>query len=136
MPGGVAESAVHQTADSSRGSGPTYFADGRISRFSRFCSRMCAAQPAVRAQVNMLVNSGAGTSAWSSTTAELDVRREHAVRLARLELRRRRLLERLGDLEAGRADLARRAAQHRGARVLGAVDAVAEPHQPLALVER
>ena len=31
---------------------------------------MCAAQPAVRAQVNMLVNIDEGMSAWSSTTAD------------------------------------------------------------------
>ena len=40
------------TSESGRSPGPTYFADGRISRASRFCSRMCADQPAVRAQVN------------------------------------------------------------------------------------
>ena len=67
---------------------------------------------------------------------ELDVGGEHAIGLARLELRQRGLLERLGDLEALGADLARGAAQDRGARVLGAVDAVAEAHQALALVER
>ena len=67
---------------------------------------------------------------------ELDVGRQHAVGLARLQLGQRGLLERLGDLEARRAELARGAAQHAGARVLGAVDAVAEAHQPLAAVER
>ena len=67
---------------------------------------------------------------------ELDVGGEHAVGLARLQLRQRGLLERLRDLEALRADLARGAAQDGGARVLGAVDAVAEAHQALALVER
>ena len=46
------------------------------------------------------------------------------------------LLERLGDLVARRAELACRAPQHAGARVLGAVDAVAEAHQALAAVER
>ena len=67
---------------------------------------------------------------------ELDVGGEHAVGLARPQLGERGLLELLGDVEAGRADLARRAAQHPGARVLGAVDAVAEAHQPVARVER
>ena len=67
---------------------------------------------------------------------ELDVRRQHAVGLARLQLGERGLLERLGDLEARRAELARGAPQHPRARVLGAVDAVAEAHQPLAAVER
>lgn len=35
----------------------------------RFCSRMCADQPAVRAQVNIEVNMCAGTSAKSSMIA-------------------------------------------------------------------
>ena len=47
-----------------------YFAVGRISRPSRFCSRMWADQPATRAQVNIGVNSSGGTSASSSTTAD------------------------------------------------------------------
>ena len=67
---------------------------------------------------------------------ELDVGRQHAVGLARLQLGQRGLLERLGDLEPRRADLARGAAQHAGARILGAVDAVAEAHQPVAAVEQ
>src|SRR5690606_19644166 len=57
------------TSDSGREAGPTYLALGRTSRPVRFCSRMCAAQPAVRAQVNIEVNMWAGTSAKSSTTA-------------------------------------------------------------------
>src|SRR5207302_1852728 len=48
----------------------------------------------------------------------------------------RTLLERLGHLEPRRAELLRRAAQHAGARVLGAVDAVPEAHDPLTAVER
>src|SRR6478735_7443147 len=44
-------------------------ADGRISRPVIFCSRMCADQPAVRAQVNIDVNMCAGTSAKSSMIA-------------------------------------------------------------------
>ena len=47
-----------------------YFAVGRISRPSRFCSRMWADQPATRAQVNIDVNRSAGISAKSSTTAD------------------------------------------------------------------
>ncbi len=58
------------TAVIGRGPGPTYFADGRISRPVTFSSRMCADQPARRAQVNIGVNSDAGTSAKSSTTAD------------------------------------------------------------------
>ena len=42
---------------------PTYSAVGRISRPSRFCSRMCADQPATRAQVNIGVKRSGGTSA-------------------------------------------------------------------------
>ncbi len=82
--------------------GPTYFAVGRISRASRFCSRMCAAQPAVRAQVNMLVNIDERDVGVveHDRRPELDVGGEHAVGLARLQLGERGLLERLGDLEA------------------------------------
>ena len=58
------------TSETGRGAGPTYFADGRISLLSFFCSRMCALQPAVRAQVNIDVNMCAGTSAKSRTTAD------------------------------------------------------------------
>ena len=46
-----------------------YRAAGRTSRPVRFCSRMWAAQPAVRAQVNIEVNMCDGTSAKSSTMA-------------------------------------------------------------------
>ena len=46
-----------------------YSAEGRISRPVRFCSRMWALHPAVRAQVNIEVNMGGGTSAKSSTIA-------------------------------------------------------------------
>jgi len=46
-----------------------YRAAGRTRRPVRFCSRMWAAQPAVRAQVNIEVNMCAGTSAKSSTMA-------------------------------------------------------------------
>ena len=99
---------------------------------------MCADQPAVRAQVNIGVNSVGRHlgEVEHDRRPELDVGREHAVGLAGLQLGERRLLERLGDLDARRAELARGAAQHAGARVLGAVDAVAEAHQPLAAVEQ
>src|SRR3954471_7245723 len=65
-----ASSVPDGTSDTGRGPGPTYFADGRTSLLSFFCSRMCADQPAVRAQVNIDVNMCAGTSAKSSTTAD------------------------------------------------------------------
>ena len=83
---------------------------GRIRRPSRFCSRMCADQPATRAQVNMRreqVRRDLG-EVEDDRRPELDVRRQHAVGLARLELGQRGLLERLGDLEARRAELAGR----------------------------
>ena len=67
---------------------------------------------------------------------ELDVRLEHAVGTALAQLGERGLLERLGDLVARSVELLRRTAKHAGARVLGAVDAVAEAHQPLAGVEQ
>ena len=65
----AARGGLHQlgaaplTESAPRGLGPTYLAVGRISRPSRFCSRMCAAQPATRAQENIGVNSSGGTSA-------------------------------------------------------------------------
>ena len=67
---------------------------------------------------------------------ELHVGLEHPVGAALLELGQRGLLQRLGDLVARRVELLGGTAQHPGARVLGAVDAVAEAHQPLALVEQ
>ena len=53
-----------------RGAGPMYVADGRNSRPVRFCSRMCADQPATREQANIAGASGGGISAMSRTTAE------------------------------------------------------------------
>src|SRR3954447_19683739 len=49
--------------------GPTYRADGRISLPVRCCSRMCADQPATRAQPNMAGYIGGGMFATSRTTA-------------------------------------------------------------------
>ena len=46
-----------------RGPGPTYAAVGRMRWPSRFCSRMCADQPATRAHANIGVNSSGGTPA-------------------------------------------------------------------------
>ena len=46
-----------------------YCADGRTSLLSRFCSRMCADQPAVRALVNIAGIMCGGTSAKSRITA-------------------------------------------------------------------
>ena len=130
--------AQSASADSGRGPSPTYLAVGRIRRPSRFCSRMCADQPATRAQANIGVNSSGGhiREVEDHGRPELDVGGQHAVGLACLELRQRRPLELLGDLEARRGELATGAAQDPGARIFGPVDAVAEPHQPLPAVER
>ena len=46
--------AQPSTAAGVRGPGPVYRAAGRTSLPSRFCSRMCADQPAVRAEMNMV----------------------------------------------------------------------------------
>ena len=99
---------------------------------------MCALHPASRAQVNIDVNMGAGTSAKSSTIAAQNSTfvSSDPVRAALAQLGQRGLLQRLGDLVPRGVELARRTAQHPGARVLGAVDAVAEAHQALALVEQ
>ena len=72
------------TSRTGRAAGPTYRALGRTSLPARFCSRMCAAHPAVRAQVNIEVNMLAGTSAKSRTIGgpELHVGLEHPVGLA------------------------------------------------------
>ncbi len=79
----------------------------------------------------------AGTSAKSSTTADQNSTLVARTRsgLRAVQLGERRLLERLGHLVAARAELLGSPAQHPGPRVLGAVDAVAEAHQPLAAVE-
>src|SRR5205814_2488460 len=55
---------------SERAAGPIYFAEGRTSTPSRFCSRMCADQPAVREHANIAGARDGGTSATSRTTAD------------------------------------------------------------------
>src|SRR5204863_1996845 len=59
-----------QTSASERAPGPTYFALGRTSTPSRFCSSTCADQPAVREHANIAGASAGGTSATSRTTAD------------------------------------------------------------------
>ena len=66
----------------------------------------------------------------------LDVRLELAVRRPLAQHLQRRLLERRRDLDAGRAELHRRPPQHRRARVVRPIDAVAEAHDPLTAVEQ
>ena len=99
---------------------------------------MCADQPAVREQANI-----AGASARRHVRdvedhrrPELDVRHQRAVRLPRAQLLDRGPLELLGHLEARRAEIHRGSAEEPRARVLGAVDAMTEAHQPLAAVEQ
>src|ERR1700734_3439450 len=106
-----------------------YRADGRTSRPVCFCSRMWAAQPAVRAQVNIDVNMCGGTSAKSSTMAA-----QNSTLVASTRSGLRCLLQRLGDLGAGRPELLGRPPQHPGPRVLGPVHAVPETHQPVPAV--
>src|SRR5205085_8116285 len=50
-----------------RSAGPMYWAEGLNSRPVRFCSRMCADQPATREHANIAGASGGGISATSST---------------------------------------------------------------------
>src|SRR4051794_35755979 len=61
---------LHQWAARVRGPGPTYVAEGRTRRPSRFCSSTCADQPAVLEHANIAGASDGGTSATSSTTAD------------------------------------------------------------------
>ena len=121
-------------AAAGRCSAPT----GRISRPVRFCSRMCADQPATRAQPNMAGVRSAGISATSSTTAAQystfvsswrsgDFSRSTLSAASSSAARH---------LDTRRAELDRRALEHARARVLRAVDAMAEAHDPLAAVEQ
>ena len=124
--------------DSGRGGGPTYLAVGRISRPSRFCSMMWADQPAVRAHVNIGVNSSGGTSAKSSTTAD-----QNSTLVASTRSGLRACSSASAACSSASATSTRgapislgRAAQHARPRVLGPVHAVPEAHQPLAAVEQ
>ena len=67
---------------------------------------------------------------------ELDVRREHPIGLARVELGERDALELVGDLEPRRAELLRRSPEQPRPRVLRAVHAVPKAHQPVSAVEQ
>ena len=63
---------------------------------------------------------------------ELHVGGQHPVRPPGVQLVQRGLLQRGGDLVAGRAELLGGAPQYPGPRVLGPVDPVPEAHQPVA----
>src|SRR5436190_1158844 len=65
----------------------------------------------------------------------LDVRSQGPLRMPTLELGERSLFEPLGDLDLGRAELARRPLQDARARILGTIDAMAEAHDALTRVE-
>ena len=99
---------------------------------------MCADQPATRAQVNIDVNRSAGTSAVSSTTADQNSTFVASTRsgLRALSSASAAFSSASATSKRGEPISLRRAAQHAGARVLGAVDAVAEAHEPLAAVEQ
>src|SRR4051812_25997936 len=66
---------------------------------------------------------------------ELDVRLERAVRGLLAQRRERGLLERGRHLDARRSELLRCTAEDAGARILGAIYAVAEAHDALAALE-
>src|SRR4051794_28661758 len=66
----------------------------------------------------------------------LDVRREHTIRRPFLQRLQRDRFEVFRDLHVRRAELLRGALEDARARVFGAVDAVAEAHDPLLLLER
>ena len=129
---------LHQTAENDRAAGPTYRADGRTSRFEallledvRRPARGARAREHRRRELRRDVR-----DVEDDRRPELDVRREHAVGLARVELRERHALELVRDLEARRAELLRGAPEEPRPRILGAVDAMPEAHQPVAAVEQ
>jgi hypothetical protein len=66
----------------------------------RFCSRMCADQPATREHANIAGASGGGISATSRTSASSTPRSsQRALGMSALELRESGLFEPLGDLD-------------------------------------
>ena len=99
---------------------------------------MCADQPATRAHVNIGVNRSAGISAMSRITADQNSTFVASTRSGRRALSSASAAcsSASATSNARRAELARRAPQHAGPRVLGAVHAVPEAHEPLAAVQR
>jgi hypothetical protein len=98
---------------------------------------MCALQPATRAHVNIAVKRSAGTAAVSSTTADQNstfVARTRSGLRARSSARAAARAPR--PPRSARPDLLGGAPQDAGARILGAVDPVAEAHEPLAAVQQ
>jgi hypothetical protein len=88
----------------------------------------------VRAQVNIDVNMCAGTWAKSSTTAAQNSTLVSSTRSGRRSRSSASAACSSASATSKRGRRARgRTAQHAGARVLGAVDAVAEAHEALAL---
>ena len=102
-----------------------------------FCSMTCAAQPAVlRAGEHRRGDLGRDLrEVEHDRRPELHVGLEHPVRPPRPQLRQRRVLQRQRRLVPGRPEFLGGAAEHPGPRVLGPVDPVAEPHQPVMAVE-
>ena len=95
---------------------------------------MCADQPPVRAHAKSAGVIAAGMRAISSTTAPQNSTFVSSGRSGCFLAQRgdRRLLERLGDLDPRRAELLAPCAEDARARILGAVDAMAEAHDPVA----
>ena len=104
----------------------------------RFCSRMCADQPAVRAHAKSGRHHVAGHvgEVEEDRGPEVDVGLHPALGVALGQLGDRGLLELEGDLVARGAEPLAGVAQDRGARVVRPVDAVPEAHQPFLAVER
>ena len=103
-------------------------------RLSAACSRMLAHQPMTRLDANVGVNSSRRQAAVVHHDAgvELDVGVEVAARLQLGEHVDDRLLDDLGELDLVGVDALGDAAEEQRARVVGLVDAVAEPHDLLA----
>ena len=106
---------------------------------ARFCSRMCADQPATRAHANIARGravAGSPRCRGRRGSPVLDVRLEHTVGRLRTERSQRGLLESQRDLDPGRPELLRSAAKHPRARILAcAIHAVAEAHDANAARE-
>ena len=98
---------------------------------------MCADQPATRAQVNIGVNRSGGTSARSSITADQNSTLVASTRSGWRTCSSASAAFSSASAASKRGEPSSPAgpAQHARARVFGAVDAVAEAHQPLAAVE-
>ena len=132
----AASASVIRPPTSERGAGPTYSRRRAGSAApSRFCSRMCADQPAMRAQANIAGAERRRDARRSRARPPTRTRRSSPARGragARAARRARRCSSSSATSKRGEPSSLRRAPEEPRARVLGAVDAVAEAHQPLA----